>query len=82
MDCGINSRNIYTSEESYTVELTVKDGHGEQSKSTTSVNVQAEGQNENGEEDGDKDNGIPGFELVFVIIAIAFILFYKCKKRK
>jgi len=79
---GVTTQHIYTSEGSYTVELTVKDSNGEQTKITTSVSVQVESQNGNGGEDGDKDNGIPGFELVFVIIAIAFILFIKRKKRK
>ncbi|MCK4996239.1 MAG: PKD domain-containing protein [Thermoplasmatales archaeon] len=75
---GITIGHTYTSEGNYTVELTVTDGNGEQTKITTYANIEiAAGQNgDNGEE----DNGIPSFEAVFVIIAIALILFYKKRK--
>jgi len=69
--------HIYTSEGNFTVELTVIDSNGEKSSNTTFVNIVAQDDDQN---DGNgKDGRIPGFETVFVIVAIAFILFYKRK---
>ncbi|MCK4364939.1 MAG: PKD domain-containing protein [Thermoplasmatales archaeon] len=75
---GATIGHTYTSEGNYTVELTVTDGNGEQTKIATYVNIEL-GDSQNGD-NGDEDNGIPSFEAVFVIIAIALILFYKKRK--
>jgi len=78
-DEGVSPEHTYTSEENYTVELTVTDSHGEQTKITTHVSIgsQVNGQNGNGGE----DNGIPGFETIIGIIAVAFIVFFRRFKR-
>ena len=74
---GVNPTHIYTSEGNYIVQLTVIDNHGEQSKSTTNVNITLKAEDQNG---GNKDNGeIPGFEIVIVLIAIAILVFWKRK---
>ena len=69
---GVTIGHTYTSEGNYTVELTVTDGNGEQTKIATYANIELE-DSQNGT-NGDEDNGVPGFEAVFVIIAIAFFI--------
>jgi parallel beta-helix repeat protein len=76
---GVSPKHTYTSEGNYTVNLTVTDSNGAQSKSTTYVNISIAANGQNG--DG-KDGEIPGFETIFIIMAIAFILIYTLKKRK
>lgn len=75
---GISPTHIYTSEGNYTVQLTVIDNHGEQSKSSTYVKIILK------VEDQNKGNGenreTPGFETVIVFIAIAILVFWKRKK--
>jgi parallel beta-helix repeat protein len=66
----------YTSEGNYTIELTVIDSYGEQAISTTYIVIAKKTNDQNG------DKGIPGFITSIVIIAIAFILVLKYKKRK
>ena len=78
---GVSPKHTYSAEGNYTVELTVVDSHGEQSKSTTYANITAEGSNQNG--NGDTGNkGIPGFELIILIIAIIVILLLKQNKKR
>jgi parallel beta-helix repeat protein len=74
---GVSTMHIYTSEGNFTVELTVIDSNGEKSSNTTFVKIVAQDDDQNG--GNGKDGRIPGFETVFVIVAIAFILFYKRK---
>ena len=76
---GVSPQHIYPSDGNYTVNLTVTDSNGAQSKSTTYVNISIAANGQNG--DG-KDGEIPGFETIFVIMAIAFILICTLKKRK
>ncbi len=75
---GISPTHIYTSEGNYTVQLTVNDNHGEQSKSSTYVKITMKVEDQNG---GNKENRkTPGFETVIVIMAISFLVFWKRKK--
>ena len=59
--------------------MTVTDSNGAQSKSTTTANISIPANGQNGDDDG---GGIPGFETIFVIMALAFIVYYKRKKRE
>lgn len=74
---GIFVQHIYTTEGNYTINLTVFDSHGFQNKAETYVNISKQVYGQSG-----KDNGIPGFEIIFILISIAFVLFYKRKKEK
>ena len=74
---GVSTVHIYASEGNFTVKLTVIDSHGEKSSSTTWINIILQADDKNGGEG--KDGKIPGFETIFVILAVAFILFYKRK---
>ncbi|UCF50489.1 MAG: PKD domain-containing protein [Thermoplasmatales archaeon] len=67
--------HIYSSEGNYTVQLTVIDNHGAQSKSSASVNIS---QKEN--EDKKESNGISGFETIILIIAVAILVLIKRKR--
>ena len=68
--------HIYTSKGNYTVQLTVVDSHGEQNTDTTYANITKQS-TDNGKSKNKKDKGIPGFELVFILIAIAVFLINK-----
>jgi hypothetical protein len=63
---------------SYPIKLQVTDNGGLTSTKTLSVTVSSEGGGGNGDTD---DKGTPGFELVFLIGAIAVVLFLWRKKR-
>jgi len=76
---GVSPDHTYTSEGNYTVELTVIDGHDEQNKNTTYANISIQSNGQNG--NVDEDDGFPGFELIFVLIASIIALFW-IKKRK
>ena len=56
----------------YTVELTVKDSHGIKSQDTTYVNISVSSVAKEADDNNEDDKWvIPGFEIIFVIIAIA-----------
>lgn len=79
---GVSVEHTYTSEGNYTVELTVTDGNGEQTNVTTYVNIGSQVNGQNGGEDGaNEDKGIPGFETIFVLMAIVFIVLHRRYKR-
>jgi len=66
-----NPAHIYFTVSNYTVTLTVTDNHGSENTSTTYANiVQSNNQNTGGSK-------TPGFEFLFVIVAMAFILLWR-----
>jgi parallel beta-helix repeat protein len=80
---GSTSEEIFPShtfsiEGNYSVQLTVIDNHGIQSKISTSANITIKVANLNGN-NGDS-NGSPGFELIFFIFALT--IFFCIKKKK
>ena len=75
---GIIPSHKYSSIGEYTVQLTVIDNHGAQSKDSTNVNITKKLVNQN--EDSKDNNGIPGFEYFFIIIAFALLVIIKRKK--
>ena len=80
---GVSPNHTYTSEGNYMVELTVTDSNGAQSEITTTVSISIPTNGQNGDNgDDDDDGGIPGFETIFVLIALAFVVLYIRKKRK
>jgi parallel beta-helix repeat protein len=74
---GVTINHMYTTEGNFTVELTVTDNNGEQSIISTYVII-----SEKIDQNGDDDNGVPGFESFLVIIALVIIMLSKSKKRK
>jgi len=76
---GIYLNHTYVLEGNYTVKLTVTDEHEGQTNSTTYANISIQSNGQNG--NVDEDDGFPGFELIFVLIASIIILFW-IKKRK
>jgi len=66
---GVSPTHIYTSVSNYTVTLTVTDNNGGTDEDTTTVNIIA------------KEEGTPGFELIFAVCAMALVLFWKRKKQ-
>jgi len=75
---GITPTHIYPSEGNYSVQLTVIDNHGEQSKSSTYVKITINVENQNGS--NGKSSETPGFETIIVFIAISILIFWKRKK--
>lgn len=71
---GVSPKHNYSSAGKYTIELTVIDTHGEQSKSTTYATIMTRGSGQNQDGNGSGDSVIPGFELNFLIVAIGIIL--------
>jgi len=67
---GQTTTHIYTSEGSYTVTLTVTDDGGDTDTASTTVEISPA-----------PGGGIPGFEIIFVIIAIGFILILKRRRK-
>jgi len=74
-----SSTHTYTSVGNYTITLTVTDNEGATSSDTTYANITIQASDQNG--NGEEDDGFPGFELIFVIIASVIVLFW-IKKRK
>ena len=70
--------HMYSLEGNYTVKLTIIDNHGAQSKSYTYVNISQRTNNQNGE--NSKNSETPGFEIIFVIIAVLILVFFKKNK--
>lgn len=69
-----NPTHIYSAVGNHTVTLTVTDDHGGKNTDSTYVNIaQPNNQNNNG------TSKTPGFEILFVLIAIAFVLLLKRK---
>jgi len=67
-----NPTHIYSKVGNYTVTLTVTENHGSKNTSSTYANiVQSNNQNNKG------SGKIPGFEVIFIFLAITFILFWK-----
>jgi parallel beta-helix repeat protein len=71
----VSPTHNYTSAGNFTITLTVTDSYGNQSTSTTYAVITSQS---NGGTDGD---GIPGFEAIIFLIAIALIIFYKRSKK-
>jgi len=70
-------QHIYITPGNYTVKLTVKDTGGYSNISYSYAYIQLSGQN-----GGDKITpGIPGFEILFVLIATMFILLWKKREK-
>ncbi len=68
----------YSIEGDYTVQLTVIDNHGAQSKVSTSVNITLKANNQN--EGNDENKETPGFETIFILIALTILVFLKRKR--
>jgi len=69
---GEHVEHMYNATSNYTVSLTVTDNHGSKNTSSTYANIaQPNNQNNNG------TGKTPGFEFLFVIAAMAFILLWK-----
>lgn len=75
---GISPTHIYNSEGNYTVQLTVIDNHGEQSKSSTNVKITFKVEDQNNDKEDNRK--IPGFETVIVIVALTILVFWKRKR--
>lgn len=75
---GMTVEHVYTASGTYTVNLTVKDNHGETSTNETSAAIIIQSNGQNGDEGG--NGGTPGFELLLTFLAIALILLKKKKR--
>ncbi|HDQ15782.1 MAG TPA: PKD domain-containing protein, partial [Bacteroidetes bacterium] len=71
-------QHIYPEKGNYTVKLTVKDSYGEIGTDYTNVTVAIESQDQPNEVE---ENDTPGFEIIFIIISLLAIIFFK-KYRK
>ena len=69
---GVIIGHTYNTAGNYSVELTVTDEHGLQSKNSTHATVSMETNGKNNDKGENKD--IPGFELIYVLLTISFLL--------
>jgi len=84
---GTTVEHVYSTAGTYTVELTVTDNYGEQSKDTILVTVVTENSGSNG---GADNNGgskkdklvIPGFEIIIIVIILIVIICFIMYLRK
>ena len=70
--------HIYNASGNYTVELTVTDSHGLASINSTYAIVN----NKPDDQNNGLDKGTPGFEIIFVFIAISLVLILRKKNNK
>ena len=70
--------HIYTQEGNYTVQLTVIDNHGLQTKNSADVIISKKANNQNG--GINKSNESPGFEVILLFIALTVLVYIKRKK--
>ena len=67
---GQTTTHIYSSEGIYTVKLTITDDDGATDTASTTIEISPS-----------TGGGIPGFEIVFIIISISFILILKRRRK-
>ena len=77
---GETVEHTYSNTGEYLVQLTVTDNHGEQNIDVITITIKDESSNQGST--GNDKWVIPGFEVIFVIIAIGVIFFFISKKRK
>jgi len=77
---GVSIEHTYNSSGNYTVNLTVTDSQGNPTTISTYANVGVQPTDQNG--DVGENGGTPGFELIFVVIAIAFVLLWRREVKK
>ena len=76
---GVSPQHAFSSDGNYTVELTVADSNGAQSKITTYVNISMQANGQNGGSGSIEKT--PGFEVIYVILSITFILLFRRSKK-
>jgi PKD repeat protein len=73
----ISVQHTYAESKRYTVKLYVWDDEGEKSTDMEFIDIGDEDSNDIDEGSQDETTKTPGFELIFVMIAIALLLFFK-----
>ena len=72
---GMTVEHSYNLSSNYAVKLTISDDQGKTSAISTYANITIQLMNQNGKDSNDEeDDGIPGFEIILIIIAIGVIL--------
>ena len=84
---GTTVEHVYSTAGTYTVELTVTDNYGEQSKDTILVTVVTENSGSNGGADNNSGSKkdklvIPGFEIIIIVIILIIIICFIMYLRK
>jgi parallel beta-helix repeat protein len=74
---GMTVEHNYNSTGNYTVKLTLTDSQSKSSTISTYANISIQPSSQNG--DGGTI-GIPGFEIIFMLVAIVFVLLWKRKR--
>lgn len=78
---GISVQHIYPESKRYTVKLTITDDEGEKGSDMEFIDIEDEDTGETKQENQDDSTKTPGFELILVFCALAFILYLRRKKQ-